>query len=456
MIEIRIALTKKQRDFDEAVEKYPVTLFGGARGAGKSHSLRAIMLKRRFKYPGSIGYIFRKTFPELEANHISPLFEHYPALREYYNEGKKTLKLPNGSQLRFAYCEHERDLPKFQGREIHDLGIEEAGDWPEHYFQMLRASNRSSNPKIKPRCLLTGNPGGIGTKWLKRLFVEKDYREEENEADYYFVPARVYDNPALMAADPDYIKRLSAMASDTLKRAWLDGDWNVEAGLFFSEFRREKHVVDDFTIPAHWMRIIGYDWGFNHPMAIVWGAVDEQGTVYIYREFNQSRVYIDEAAKYLKSFADFKQVGAPWAGRDCWVTKNAASKDSNPTIADQFKAHGITLKPANVARIAGAAQMRSYLRYTETQEPKLKFFKSCSKTINCITRLIHDENEPEDVLKEDATEGDTNSGDDLYDALRHLIMSRPRLAVAPRPPRGSDRRYFRPSEESGETSWATV
>jgi phage terminase large subunit len=459
-VEIRIPLTEKQTEFDKSVDTYLATLYGGAKGGGKSYGLRNIQLKRRFQYPKSKGAIFRKTYGELEANHIRPLFEQFPGLKTYYNESKKLLTLPDPifSTLEFCHLASEKDLYLYQGREFHDLGIEEAGQWSETAFQRLRGSNRSSNPNIRPRILLTANPGGPGHKWLKRLFIDREFNQFEKPGDYNFIQALIYDNPAVMEANPEYLDQLRAEPNELLRKAYLEGDWEISAGTFFSEFRKSIHVVEPFAIPNHWQRIIGLDWGWNHPMSIIWAAVDEEGNVYVYREWNERRKYTEEASQYILSHKDdYKKAGFVWAGHDCWVTKNPESKDANPTIAQQFQKYGVILKRANIDRVQGATQIREYLRHGKDLDPRLYFFDTCPKTINCLTRLIHDERNPEDVLKEDFVEGDPDSGDDLYDALRNVIMSRPRLAMQPKPSRGSDRRYFRRNrDETSEVTWRTV
>jgi len=109
-VNLEIALQPKQRKFLETVEKTPVTFYGGARGGGKSKGLQLIMLLRRLQYSNSTGAIFRRTYPELEGNHIRPLFQAFPELRKYWNEGKKLLSIPNGSTLQFCHCENEKDV----------------------------------------------------------------------------------------------------------------------------------------------------------------------------------------------------------------------------------------------------------------------------------------------------------------------------------------------------------
>lgn len=410
-----------------AVDSWPVVFYGGAKGGGKSHSLREIILMRRFKYPNSNGAIFRKTFPELEANHIRPIFRKYPFLKQFYNETKKIITLPNGSFLRFCYCEGEKDVTKYQGEEFHDLGIDEVGQWEEGVFRTLHGSNRSSDPNIKPRCLMTGNPGGLGHGWLKRIFVERKFKETEREQDYHFIQALVHDNKALIDNDPDYVHRLNAEPNEALRKAYLHGDWEIAAGQYFGELRRNVHLIKPFEIPHHWNRFGAYDFGFNHPGAFGWFASDEDGNVFMYREFVKAKLRVDQFAAELKKHPDTERLYPIVAGHDCWTKKNVINEQSVPTIAEEFQKHGINLKKANIDRIQGANQFRKFLAWEGRPDNKPRFyiFDTCPITFDCISRMIIDPDRPEDVLKVDATEGDPYTGDDPYDMTRYGLMSRP-------------------------------
>lgn len=429
-MDIRIALQPKQKDFMKSISEYPVTLFGGARGGGKSHGLRNIFLLRRFQYPNSNGAIFRKSYPELEANHIRPIFQQFPALKAFWNEGKKLITLPNGSTLQFCHCAGPSDVENYQGREFHDLGIDEAGQWEEGVFRTILGSNRSSNPSIPARCALTANPGGLGHAWLKRLFIERRFKERERPQDYNFIKSLVQDNQALIEADPDYIHRLNTEPNEALRKAYLYGDWDIMAGQFFGEIRREIHFIKPFEIPHHWKRFAAYDFGFNHPAAFGWFAVDEDGNVYLYRELVKPQMRVDQFAKLLNEHQDTAKCYPIVAGHDCWAKKNVMNEQSPPTIAEEFSKHGIMLKRANIDRIQGASQVRKYLAWqdTITAKPKFYIFENCPISFDCLVRMQHDPDNIEDVLKVDSSEGDTNSGDDPYDMIRYGLMSRPLLS----------------------------
>lgn len=438
MIPLKIYLQPKQKVFRDTIDSTPVTFFGGAKGGGKSKGLRLIMLLRRFQYPGSHGAIFRKTYPELEGNHIRPLLEEFPVLREYWHDSKKLLTLPTSpnSTLQFCHANNESDIDLYQGREFHDLAIDEAGQWTETMFRKLHGSNRSSKKGVEARAILTGNPGGPGHKWLKRLFIERRYNERERPSDYAFIQALVDDNPALLDNDPDYVYRLESEPNEALRKAYRYGSWDIFAGQFFSEISREVHVVKPFHIPAHWNRFGSYDYGFNHPAAFGWFAVDEDGNVFLYREFAQAQMRVDQFAQKIRSFEDTKELAYIHAGWDCWAKKSVLQTGTTPTIAEEFIKHEIVLQRAKIDRIQGAVQVRNYLAYQNLADgrtkPRFFMFDNCPVSFDALTRMEHDPNRAEDVLKVDASEGDPMTGDDTYDMVRYGLMSRPLLTDPPK------------------------
>jgi phage terminase large subunit len=430
MKSLQIALQPKQRTFLETIERTPITFYGGAKGGGKSKGLQLIMLFRRFKYPNSTGAIFRRTYPELEGNHIRPLFQAFPELRLYWNESKKLLSLPNGSTLQFCHCNNEADVDLYQGREFHDLAIDEAGQWPEPMFRRLLGSNRSSQSGIIARAMLTGNPGGIGHGWLKRIFIERRFNGRENPSDYSFIQALVDDNEALMENDPSYVQRLESEPNEALRKAYRYGDWDIFAGQYFQEISKEIHFIPPFEIPSHWNRFGAYDYGYNHPAVFGWFANDEDGNTYLYRELVKAQTRVDQFAKELTNYPDTKLLNPIVAGLDCWTQKSVLRSDPHPpTIAEEFDSHGIFLEKATIDRVQGAAQLRSYLAWQgkPNKKPRLFIFNTCPVTYDTIARMIHNPDKVEDVLKVDATEGDPHSGDDAYDMVRYGLMSRPIL-----------------------------
>lgn len=435
-MKIEISLQPKQKLFLKSIENVPVTFYGGAKGGGKSKGARDIMLLRRLQYPGTHGGLFRRTYKELEGNHIRPLFKEHPGLKEFWNDGKKLLALPNGSTLEFCHCENENDVDLYSGREFEDLAIEEAGQWFEPMFRKLHGSNRSSTPGFKPRTWLTGNPGGVGHTWLKRLFIERRFNPRERPQDYSFIKALVDDNPALIENDPDYVHKLEAEPNEALRKAYRYGDWDIFAGQFFTELRREVHFIKAFDIPHHWNRFGSYDFGFNHPAAFGWFAIDEDGNVYLYRELIRAQCRVDQFAAAVKAYSDTQDLSPIVAGWDCWSKKSVIKSGTPPTIAEEFLNHGIILSRAAIDRVQGASQVRSHASWQQkasgVEKPRFYIMDSCPISFDCLSRMQHDPDNVEDVLKIDATEGDPFTGDDAYDMIRYGLMSRPILSERPK------------------------
>jgi phage terminase large subunit len=432
---IEITLQPKQKEAMALCQTTPVLFFGGAKGGGKSYFVRARQVSRRLRYPNTHGIIIRKTHPELLANHINKMWQEYPSLKQYYNKAEKIIYFPNGSTLTFSYLQNPDDVYTYQGREYEDIDVDEITQHQEIVFKTLRSSNRTSNQDFyraggMPTMTLTGNPGGVGHQWVKRIFIDRMFKEEEDPEDFKFLPAFVQDNVALTRADPRYIKNLQGLPLH-LRKAYLEGDWNIHAGQAFSELSIHKHVVNPFELPAETRYFAGYDHGFNHPFAFVLFAVVPDGTVYVVKRIRDRLKRPDEIAQMIKEQCEdiikAKKRIEIFAGADLW----SKQRDGTPSVYEQFLDAG--LKPgmgyvilrAKIDRVQGVGEIRKWIAWRNRipEEPRLYFFENCKDVFNSIAEMQFDDTKPEDVMKIDADENG-EGGDDLYDGFRYGIMSR--------------------------------
>lgn len=433
-MKIEIRLQPKQQLLRRWLCKIKFIMYGGAKGGGKSYSIRNLLIELCLKFPGIVCVIFRRTYEDLQENHVEKVAEEHPELYQYYHGSKRAIMFPNGSRLLFRHCKREEDATRYRGKEYHVIGIDEADEWTEVMFWRIQGSNRCSKPGIPTGMVLGCNPGGVGHTWLKRLFIKKEYHPHERFGadDFMFIPALVTDNAALMENDPDYVLRLESEGSETLRRAYRWGDWDIATGTFFDCIRRDVHVVKAFEVPAHWARFGAYDFGFGHPASWGWYAVDEEGTTYKTRELVVARLGIPEQAERVLKLEPASKRLVWEAGHDVFSRKVALG-DTSPTIAQEFATHGLILRRANIARKLGAVRLREYLNTREMKTdkglvrvgPKLKFFDTCPISLATISRMVHDPDDIEDVLKVDSVDGDPNTGDDAYDETRYAIMTRP-------------------------------
>jgi hypothetical protein len=274
----------KQCQFHASTAKY--RLFGGAAGPGKSKALLMEAILQAVEHPGADTLLLRRTFPELEQSLLLYFRRDIPRhLYKSYNESKHLVTWLNGSTTRFGYCQNENDVYQYQGAEFLFIGIDELTLFTLRQWQFLTSRNRCPMPGAFPCMAGATNPGNIGHAWVKSLWIDKqpapgmDLPESYDPADYDFIPARVTDNP-IYAGDENYLKTLRALPSH-LKRAFLDGDWDVFAGQYFDRFDYTRHVTraEQIDWKPWWPRWISIDWGFEHPAAAYWHAQSPSGAV---------------------------------------------------------------------------------------------------------------------------------------------------------------------------------
>lgn len=419
--------TKKQEAFLIARTRF--IGYGGAKGGGKSHAIRAKATFLAYYYPGIQMLIVRRTYPELRENHTKRLKAAYAAIpphyRPEYSEREKAFSFPHGSRLKLGYCSKENDVLQYQGQEYDVIFIDEATQLTEYQFSWLCACVRGANNYPK-RAYITCNPGGVGHAWVKRLFIDRDYKYGENARDYTFIQARVYDNAPLFNSDKgyrdalaelkkkygraaaktvlheqamqsaDYIRQLQALPP-MLRRAWLEGDWNVFAGQFFCEFNHKIHVCKPFALPQNWHKSAAIDYGLDM-LAVLWFAVDENGRAYCYRSIEQSNLTVSEAAQAIKESQNetVEQFIAP---PDLWSRR----QDTGCSAAEIFAQNGVPLLKAGSNRIDGWLNVKEYLRIIEGQS-RLVIFSTCAPLLRCLPLLQHDRiragdvaNEPHDI-----------------------------------------------------------
>lgn len=384
------------------------------------------------KFPGIIIMIIRRSYPELYANHLKPLKKMLPFGAYKYNDSKKEITFPNGSQIVFKYCANDKDLDNFQGTECDVLFIDEATQFSEEQYKILIACVRGVSNGIPKRVYLTCNPGGQGHQWVKRLFIDRQYHDGENPDDYSFIQAGVRDNKILMDTQPDYIKQLEALPPK-LREAWLEGSWDIFFGQYFEEFsdkpdhyidRQYTHVIEPFEIPDSWNIYRCFDWGYNKPFACEWAAIDPDGVMYIILELYGCTKTPNEGVKWIpdKVFSEIHRIECEhrWLkGKKIIGVADPAiwNAETGESIAEKASHHQVYFSKGDHERLAGWMQMHYRFAFDDNGYPMMYVFKNCKGFIRTIPLLMYDEHKPEDI--------DTDGEDHIADSIRYLCMARP-------------------------------
>lgn len=419
---------EKQKRFLQ--EKHKIVGFGGARGGGKSWAVRTKAKGLCFRYPGIKVVIIRKSYPELIANHIRQLRKELHGAVQY-NDSRKEMAFPNGSMLFFRYCENEKDLERFQGNEFDVVFIDEATQFTETQFKDIAACVRGVNSFPK-RIYLTCNPGGVGHAWVKRLLIDKQYKDGERAEDYAFIQSLVTDNKALMESDAEYVDWLRALPPKK-RKAWLDGRWDIYEGQFFEEFtddeshyqdRKWTNVIAPFLPPKGWQIYRSYDFGYAKPFSVGWWAVDFDGVVYRIHEFYGCTGEPNEGLKWnpaqqFQKIAEIEKTHPYLRGREIGGVADPSIWDASrgESVAQVAARYGIYFTPGDNERIAGWMQVHYRLSFDKDGYPQMYVFNTCKDFVRTIPALIYSEKRAEDL--------DTSMEDHIADETRYFCMSRP-------------------------------
>lgn len=382
----------KQKEFMLATAKY--VAFGGARGGGKSWSVREKAKRLALKWPGIKILIIRKTYTDLRENHILPLRKDLPNTLAPYKENDKSFAFVNGSRIKCSYFANDNDALQYQGQEYDVIFLEEATQFGEFVFQVLKACLRGAN-RFPKRMYLTCNPDGVGFAWVKRLFVTREYVDGENPEEYAFIQSLVTDNEILCKTNPDYLEQLDSLPED-MRARWRYGSWDVAEGQYFGEFRRDLHVCEPFGIPREWRRYISIDYGLDM-LAAYWTAVDGERNCYVYREFCEPNLPISDAAAKINALTDAdEEIYATLAPPDLWNR----SQETGKSKALIFEESGLTLTKSNNDREAGWLAIKELLKLNEHGRARLHIFKNCAKLIRNLPDIQRDPKKPTDTALE--------------------------------------------------------
>lgn len=424
-------------------ERHRYVGYGGARGGGKSWFVRWKAILLCLNYPGIKILITRKTYKELDNNHIQPMKKLLNGVAKY-NGTDKRFAFPNGSTINFGYCATAADLGQYQGAEYDVWFADEAGQFLEEWLTNIDACVRGVNPFPK-RTYYTLNPGGPSHGYFKRLFIDRRYTEDEHPEDYAFIQALVTDNKALMQQQPEYIRALEKLPPK-LREAWLHGRWDIFEGQFFEDFRVEPdldlcreagiepeeareqrrfvHVIPAFQPPRGWNIYRSYDFGYGKPFSCAWWAVDYDGVAYRILELYGCTNVPNEGLKWspdqqFKRIAEVERTHPYLAGKDIRGVADPAIWDASrgESIADTAMRYRVFFTPGDNERIAGWMQIHYRFQFDEEGYPRMYIFDNCKGFIRTIPTLVYDDHKPEDL--------DTNGEDHIADETRYFCMSRP-------------------------------
>lgn len=321
-----------------------VMIYGGAAGSGKSRLLLMKAAYYAYQDPDFEGVMFRRTSPPLKAagGLFSEAKKLYAPFSNKIKEAVMEIKFnkTNGGNLKFTHLEHENDAEgNHQGLQYSFVGFDELTHFTMTQFLYLVGRLRSES-ETDSFCLGTTNPDpdswvlnfvewylddegypdpekcGVVRHFLiideapvfadtQEQLVEEYpdlcWIDNENTGEKVFVPpltfcfigGTIFDNPALIKANPKYLSALKAQTKVNRARL-LDGNWYArpEGSNYVTRGMVKKAPV----VPHNAKRVRSWDKAGVEPSdvnrypdftACIGMAKDTEGYYYIYGNFHE-------------------------------------------------------------------------------------------------------------------------------------------------------------------------
>jgi len=256
----------------------------------------------------------------------------------------------------------------------------------------------------KPKAWVTTTPAGFN--WVYQKFVEK------GDPNYYMVQARTAENKYLPT---EYVQSLVDSYSGEFARQELEGDFVAFEGLVYDEFRRDTHVIEPFSIPESWRRVRAVDYGYTNPFVCLWGAIDEDGRLYIYDEHYQAKTLLRVHADAIRQ----RQGNFEFTVADHDAQDNA-----------EMWSLGIETQRAKKDVTPGISRVKARLRVQGDGKPRLFLCSNCTNLIKEIQGYRWQEAKDGANVKEEPVK----DNDHAMDALRYMVIqldggAEPRISI---------------------------
>tara|TARA_R110000765_G_scaffold183404_1_gene289297 strand:- start:6773 stop:8056 length:1284 start_codon:yes stop_codon:yes gene_type:complete len=384
--------------------------------------------------------LFCETYPALRDRHLDRARSYYPQSLGRWRGTDFILADKYGSGvLKFRNLD---DASKYQSAEFAFIAIDELTKNDYQTFNDLRTRLRWPNTPHTPFAAAT-NPGGIGHSWVKQIWHDKQLPTELQRRftvkDFNFVSALPSDNPW---NTEEYIDSLDTLP-EQMRKAYLLGDWNVFAGMFFTQFDVMKHTIEPFVIPPTWRIVASLDPGWASHCSFGIYAIDHEHNIYkvsnYYHRGLTTIQHVEGIYEFIKNGPGSEYTGGRMpdlviSGHDAWARKDRyAILSSEKTMQSCMAEAGIYLTRCITDRVAGWTNLKDALH----REKFFLFKELCKPTVEEIASVMSDDKNPEDIQ---GRGNDPKVPDHALDETRYMLMSTHKAAM----PKAED--WNRPSD----------
>ena len=391
-------------------------LFDGGSRSGKTALIVEYLVRRALQYPGSRQLAARKCRSHAKTSLWEDTIKGY--LRKFipsdlyrYNESELSVIFSNSSRIIVGGLDDAERTEKILGNEYITVYLNEATQLSYQSMQMAitRLSQNAFDAqrrKAIPKLIMDCNPRGP-RHWLHFVGVRHIDPESGSSLPDVKKWARVhfsaYDNKENLP--PEYLASLESLPL-IMRERMLSGIWRDNEGAVYDEFDEDTHVTTPFPIPDEWQKIRAIDFGYTNAFVCLWGAIDHDGRLYIYRELYKSRVRTRVLAEEIKRLS----------GKEKYFSTVA---DHDAQERAELEEAGILTKAADKKVIIGIQAVKNRLAKLENGKCGICFFSDLK---NLLSEIYDYKWLPANSYC-NAREEPLKLNDHAMDALRYMVMA---------------------------------
>lgn len=384
-------------DYYNRENPYHLILEGAVR-SGKTHINNLLWLTHVGSFPGpQKNFILTgRTMGSLERNVIQPL-EEFTA---------RTIRLDSFNRFRLGPhivncfgADNEKSYKTMQGMTAYGWYANEVTIQHENTIQEAFQRCSGEGTRVFWDCNPDHPYHPIKVDYVDRSGL-RDSTGKISIKSFHF---ELTDNEFLSEQYIENVKRT------TPKGMWYDrrikGLWVAAHGIIYEGFQRDIHVIEPFDIPKSWPRVRGIDFGTVHPFVMLWGAIDPDGRLYIYREYFKSNTLIKDHARAIKRLSENE--------RYLWTVS-----DHDRQERLEYESHDIPTRPAQKQVLTGIDKVAERLIKQIDGKPRIMIFNTCEdlpRQMGTYRWVPYEDGKPyrEEPYKVD---------DDGPDVLRYMVM----------------------------------
>lgn len=364
--------------------------------------------------------IMAETFPVLETTLIPKLQDLLPveqlvgkSWRSAYEKDLRVLHFANGSK--FFFMTYEQEVRKMGGATLDRVHFDEEPPLAVFNECRMRVMVRKGD------LLFTMTPV-FGMTWThedlweqRGVQVAKDVYRGEN---FECVTVDMEDNPSLTA---DVIEEELRGLSKEERLARKSGHFVALHGLIYGEFDRDRHIAPTpevplaEQVPENVNVVVGIDPGLRHPAAVVWAYLDAGDSMVVFHE----GLYEGWTAKQVSE--EIHRVNSAYRVAPLYYVIDPAARNKSHETGRSLQ---MEYADNGIVAIAGQHEVRAGINRVRERFQKftLHVRDNCPHLIKELTQYRW---KAPPRSGEATREAPVKIKDDLVDALRYLVMSRP-------------------------------